>query len=61
MIDRVPPAAAPTQPRVSFDNGGEFINGIDHNYPGPDYDDLIAGVEARVSEPLARAPRGPQR
>ncbi len=25
MIDRVPPAAAPTQPRVSFDNGGEFI------------------------------------
>lgn len=25
MIDRVPPAATPTQPRVSFDNGGEFI------------------------------------
>ena len=26
----------------------EFINGIDHNYPGPDYDDLMAGVDTVV-------------
>ena len=35
-----------TNPRGSTGYGSEFINGIDHNYPGPDYDDLMAGVDA---------------
>ena len=33
-------------PRGSTGYGGEFSGGIDHNYPGPDYDDLMAGVDA---------------
>src|SRR5205814_4193818 len=33
-------------PRGSTGYGSTFANGIDHNYPGPDYDDLMAGVDA---------------
>ncbi len=32
-------------PRGSTGYGSPFSNGIDHNYPGPDYDDLMAGVD----------------
>jgi len=39
-----------TNPRGSTGYGSEFINGIDHNYPGPDYDDLMAGVDAVVGK-----------
>ena len=37
-----------TNPRGSTGYGSDFINGIDHNYPGPDYDDLMAGVDTVV-------------
>jgi dipeptidyl aminopeptidase/acylaminoacyl peptidase len=37
-------------PRGSTGYGGGFSNGIDHNYPGPDYDDLMAGVDAVVAK-----------
>ena len=39
-----------TNPRGSTGYGGDFSNGIDHNYPGPDYDDLMAGVDAVVAK-----------
>ena len=39
-----------TNPRGSTGYGSAFINGIDHNYPGPDYDDLMAGVDAVVGK-----------
>jgi dipeptidyl aminopeptidase/acylaminoacyl peptidase len=39
-----------TNPRGSTGYGSEFINGIDHNYPGPDYDDLMAGVDTVVGK-----------
>jgi dipeptidyl aminopeptidase/acylaminoacyl peptidase len=39
-----------TNPRGSTGYGSEFSNGIDHNYPGPDYDDLMAGVETVVAK-----------
>ena len=35
-------------PRGSTGYGTAFSNGIDHNYPGPDYDDLMAGVDTVV-------------
>jgi dipeptidyl aminopeptidase/acylaminoacyl peptidase len=35
-------------PRGSTGYGSDFANGIDHNYPGPDYDDLMAGVDTVV-------------
>ena len=37
-----------TNPRGSTGYGDAFSNGIDHNYPGPDFDDLMAGVDAVV-------------
>jgi len=37
-----------TNPRGSTGYGSDFINGIDHNYPGPDFDDLMAGVDTVV-------------
>jgi dipeptidyl aminopeptidase/acylaminoacyl peptidase len=37
-----------TNPRGSTGYGGEFADGIDHNYPGPDYDDLMAGVDTVI-------------
>ncbi len=39
-----------TNPRGSTGYGGAFSNGIDHNYPGPDYDDLMAGVDTVVGK-----------
>jgi dipeptidyl aminopeptidase/acylaminoacyl peptidase len=39
-----------TNPRGSTGYGSDFINGIDHNYPGPDYDDLMAGVDAAIGK-----------
>jgi dipeptidyl aminopeptidase/acylaminoacyl peptidase len=33
-------------PRGSTGYGSAFSGAIDHNYPGPDYDDLMAGVDA---------------
>jgi dipeptidyl aminopeptidase/acylaminoacyl peptidase len=39
-----------TNPRGSTGYGGDFANGIDHNYPGPDYDDLMAGVDTVVGK-----------
>src|SRR5260370_20724167 len=35
-------------PRGSTGYGTTFSGGIDHNYPGPDYDDLMAGVDATI-------------
>jgi dipeptidyl aminopeptidase/acylaminoacyl peptidase len=35
-------------PRGSTGYGTAFSGGIDHNYPGPDYDDLMAGVDATI-------------
>jgi len=37
-------------PRGSTGYGQAFADGIDHNYPGPDYDDLMAGVDAVVAK-----------
>ena len=37
-------------PRGSTGYGTPFQNGIDHNYPGPDFDDLMAGVDAAVAK-----------
>jgi dipeptidyl aminopeptidase/acylaminoacyl peptidase len=35
-------------PRGSTGYGSAFSGGIDHNYPGPDYDDLMAGADAAI-------------
>ena len=37
-------------PRGSTSYGQAFGNAIHHNYPGPDYDDLMAGVDAVIDE-----------
>ena len=37
-------------PRGSTGYGSAFSGGIDHNYPGPDYDDLMAGVDATIAK-----------
>jgi dipeptidyl aminopeptidase/acylaminoacyl peptidase len=37
-------------PRGSTGYGTAFSGGIDHNYPGPDYEDLMAGVDATVAK-----------
>jgi dipeptidyl aminopeptidase/acylaminoacyl peptidase len=37
-------------PRGSTGYGTAFSGGIDHNYPGPDYDDLMAGVDATIGK-----------
>jgi dipeptidyl aminopeptidase/acylaminoacyl peptidase len=36
-------------PRGSTGYGSAFSGAIDHNYPGPDYDDLMAGVDAVIA------------
>src|SRR5260221_3087728 len=46
-----------TNPRGSTGYGTDFINGIDHNYPGPDYDDLMAGVDTVVGRGYIDASR----
>ena len=37
-------------PRGSTGYGQEFVNGIQHSYPGKDYDDLMAGVDAALAK-----------
>ena len=37
-------------PRRSTGYGTAFSGAIDHNYPGPDYDDLMAGVDAVMAK-----------
>ena len=37
-------------PRGSTGYGQDFVNGIQYSYPGKDYDDLMAGVDAAVSK-----------
>jgi dipeptidyl aminopeptidase/acylaminoacyl peptidase len=37
-------------PRGSTSEGEKFANGIDHNYPGPDYDDLMSAVDAAIAK-----------
>jgi dipeptidyl aminopeptidase/acylaminoacyl peptidase len=37
-------------PRGSTSEGEKFANGIDHNYPGPDYDDLMGVVDAAIAK-----------
>jgi dipeptidyl aminopeptidase/acylaminoacyl peptidase len=44
-------------PRGSTGYGSAFANGIDHNYPGPDYDDLMAGVDTVVGRGYVDASR----
>ncbi|HEY1377524.1 MAG TPA: S9 family peptidase [Gemmataceae bacterium] len=39
-----------TNPRGSTGYGEAFAQLINHNYPGPDYDDLMAGVDAVVKQ-----------
>ena len=42
-----------TNPRGSTSYGQEFANLIDRNYPGPDYEDLMAAVDAAVKAGIA--------
>jgi dipeptidyl aminopeptidase/acylaminoacyl peptidase len=37
-------------PRGSTGYGQEFVNGIQYSYPGRDYDDLMAGVDAAIAQ-----------
>jgi dipeptidyl aminopeptidase/acylaminoacyl peptidase len=37
-------------PRGSTGYGQDFINGIQYSYPGKDYDDLMAGVDAAIAK-----------
>lgn len=39
-----------TNPRGSTSYGYDFANEIHHNYPGQDYDDLMAGVDAVIAK-----------
>lgn len=39
-----------TNPRGSTGYGQEFVDGIQHSYPGKDYDDLMAGVDAALKQ-----------
>lgn len=39
-----------TNPRGSTGYGQDFVNGIQFSYPGKDYDDLMAGVEAALAK-----------
>lgn len=38
-----------TNPRGSTGYGQSFVNGIQYSYPGKDYDDLMAGVDAALA------------
>jgi dipeptidyl aminopeptidase/acylaminoacyl peptidase len=44
-------------PRGSTSYGEEFANLIHHNYPGEDFDDLMAGVDALVQQNIADSKR----
>ena len=46
-----------TNPRGSTSYGYDFANEIHHNYPGQDYDDLIAGVDAAIARGYVDADR----
>jgi dipeptidyl aminopeptidase/acylaminoacyl peptidase len=37
-------------PRGSTGYGQDFVNGIQYSYPGKDYDDLMAGVDAAIAK-----------
>ena len=37
-------------PRGSTGYGQDFVNGIQYSYPGKDYDDLMAGVDAALAK-----------
>ena len=39
-----------TNPRGSTGYGQDFVNGIQFNYPGKDYDDLMSGVDAALAK-----------
>ena len=39
-----------TNPRGSTGYGQDFVNGIQFSYPGKDYDDLMAGVDAAIGK-----------
>ncbi len=39
-----------TNPRGSTGYGQDFVNGIQHSYPGKDYDDLMASVDAALAK-----------
>jgi dipeptidyl aminopeptidase/acylaminoacyl peptidase len=39
-----------TNPRGSTGYGQNFVNGIQHSYPGKDYDDLMTGVDAVLAK-----------
>jgi dipeptidyl aminopeptidase/acylaminoacyl peptidase len=39
-----------TNPRGSTGYGQDFVNGIQHSYPGKDYEDLMAGVDAAIAK-----------
>ncbi len=39
-----------TNPRGSTGYGQSFVNGIQFSYPGKDYDDLMAGVDAAIAK-----------
>jgi dipeptidyl aminopeptidase/acylaminoacyl peptidase len=39
-----------TNPRGSTGYGQEFVNGIQHSYPGKDYDDLMKGVDTALAK-----------
>ncbi|MGH9200106.1 MAG: prolyl oligopeptidase family serine peptidase [Vicinamibacterales bacterium] len=39
-----------TNPRGSTGYGQNFVNGIQHSYPGKDFDDLMAGVDAAIAK-----------
>jgi dipeptidyl aminopeptidase/acylaminoacyl peptidase len=39
-----------TNPRGSTGYGQDFVNGIQYSYPGKDYDDLMAGVDAAIGK-----------
>jgi dipeptidyl aminopeptidase/acylaminoacyl peptidase len=39
-----------TNPRGSTGYGQDFVNGIQYSYPGKDYDDLMAGVDAALAK-----------
>ena len=42
-----------TNPRGSTSYGEEFARLIDRDYPGPDYDDLMAAVDAAIADGVA--------
>jgi dipeptidyl aminopeptidase/acylaminoacyl peptidase len=46
-----------TNPRGSTGYGSKFGNAIEKNYPGPDYDDLIASVDALIAKGYVDAER----